>query len=210
MIAGHDESPDKPMWRPRHPVVVGLDLLGLTSALFFLSMTESSANQSYFLAMVFLYSFSTLHHWKKYTKWCGRLDHAMIFIFIAFTAVPYWGDFIPLTNPPTTALHLIVGVSLAGSLAKLFTFFTKYISGALYCLASLPIIFYMTLHWETIGPQLYLIWMLGILFYAGQLVVYTWQLYEVRPGSFGHREVQHILLLTATSLQGYVALTVVG
>jgi channel protein (hemolysin III family) len=210
MFLQHDEARDKHWFRPRHPIVAGQDILGMASALFFLCLTSTPANTSYFAAMFLLFFFSCLYHWTAYSGWSNRLDHAMIFIFIAFTAVPYWGAFIPLADDPWFGLTVIVIVALVGGVSKLFSFFPRILSGILYILASLPIIGYMTWYRAEVGNLLYLVWMTGIALYIVQLAVYTWRLCEFKPGLFEHREVQHTLLPTATTLQGIVALSLVG
>lgn len=206
----HNESMKKHLLRPRHPIVVALNMLGMLIGAAGFGIADVAATKSYFAAMVLLYFFSALHHWHVYTPWTTRLDHAMIFIFIAFTAVPYWGAYIPLFGSTWTGLILIVVIALVGGISKLFTFFPRILSGALYGMASLPIIAYMTYHVHDIGMLYYTLWMTGIALYMVQLFVYTWRLCELRPGLFGHREVQHTPLLIATSLQGWVALQIVG
>lgn len=210
MFLQYEEAVDKHWLRPRHPIVVGQDVLGMASALFFLCLTSTPANTSYFAAMFLLFFFSCLYHWTAYSGWSNRLDHAMIFIFIAFTAIPYWGAFIALADDPWFGLTVIVTVAFVGGVSKLFSFFPIVLSGILYSLASLPIIVYMTWYRTEVGNLLYLVWMTGTALYMAQLIIYTWRLCEFRPGCFGHRETQHVLLLIATTLQSIVALAVVG
>lgn len=206
----HYEATDKSTLYPRHPIVAGLDSIGLLSALVFYSLATVDATRSYFVAMALLYFFSCLHHWVPYSDRTNRLDHAMIFIFIAFTAVPYWGAFIPLAEDPWFGISLIVTIALVGGISKLVSFFPRVISGVLYGLASFPIIGYMTWYRMEVGNLLYLVWMTGIALYLAQLIIYTWRLCEFRPGKFGHQETQHVILPLATTLHGIVALAVVG
>ncbi len=205
----YDESDAKATLRPRHPIVCFLDIIGIVVALFFLSQSTHIAVQSYLLSIVLLYFFSTLHHWTLYNDWSRRLDHIMIFVVIAMTAMPYWGGFPALKWTPAGPI-LIAVIIIFGVIAKLISYFPKVFSAVLYTAASLPMVSYFIWNWSNVPEPFNILWICGIGLYFFQMLIYTFSWFDFKKELFGFREVQHIILLVATTLHSSVALKLVG
>ena len=156
----HDESTTS-VFRPRHPIVSGLDILGMAVTMFFLSLTAHVAVQSYLISLLLLYFFSMLHHWLSYADWRRKIDHMMIFVVIAMTAMPYWGGLLPFEWAPLGPL-MIISIVTIGVTVKLFTFMEKKLSGVLYMAAGLPMVFDFAWSWESIPTPWNTLWMVGI------------------------------------------------
>lgn len=209
MSLHYDESSLKPAFRPRHPTVCFLDITGIVVTLFFLSQSSHTAVQSYLLSIVLLYVFSALHHWLSYNDWSRRLDHMMIFVAIAMTAMPYWGAYPPLRWSPAGPM-LIAFIIALGVAAKLVSYFPKVLSATLYTAAGLPMVSYFIWNWSNVPEPFNVLWILGVGLYAFQMLIYTFHWFDFKTELFGFREVQHIFLLAATTLHSIIAVQLVG
>ena len=156
-----------------------------------------------------MYFFSSLFHWLPDIDWRGKVDHMMIFVLIAMTAMPYWGSFIPFAWAPLGPVIIIITI-LIGIGVKLCSFLPRKLSGLLYICAGLPVTFDIALSWEKISSPWNVLWMVGIGFYTAQLIIYTYRLCDFKQDLFGHREMQHIFLLVATTLHSVIAIALVG
>jgi predicted membrane channel-forming protein YqfA (hemolysin III family) len=205
----YDESSNKAAFRPRHPIVCLLDVIGIFSGVFFFCQAESPAVVVYLTALFLLYTCSALHHWVQHTKWGRTLDHTMIFVFLSTTAIPLWAEY--------TAGWLVTGtVIVAGTCFKLHTFyvgeesFSKGSSAVMYILAAVPQIVFFLVQWYGDLWSIYnWSWAVGSLLYLWQLGIYTKHWFDWMPEVFGYREVQHVVLLFATIIHcvTYVYLT---
>lgn len=209
MSLHHDESSSKTAFRPRHPIVCFLDITGIVVAMFFLSQSTHIAVQSYLLSIVLLYVFSTLHHWMSYNDWSRRLDHMMIFVVIAMTAMPYWGAFSPLQWTPTGPI-LVVAIITLGVIAKSVSYFSKVFSATLYVAAGLPMVGYFIWNWSKVPEPFNVLWILGVGLYFVQMLIYTFHWFDFKKEMFGFREVQHTWLLAATTVHSDIAVKLVG
>jgi channel protein (hemolysin III family) len=205
----YDETTTKPWWRPRHPIVCLLDTTGLLLSLFFWWHATHWSVAVYLLCLAALYFFSGLHHWHLYRTWTGRIDHAMIFVVIAVSALPYWGALIPLPWYPAGPLFIGTIVVVGGG-TKLVRSFPRVLSGVLYTLAGVPMVLYFLWRWDDIPAPYNSLWIIGVGLYMLQLMVYTWKWPNFAPDHVGYRDVQHVVLLCATTLHSVIALTLVG
>lgn len=203
----YDESADKAWWYPRHPGVVICDILGLLTSLYWLIESAHWTTDIYLMTLVILYLVSGLcHHMRAHHTWLRRLDHVMIFYIIAITALPYWGHILPFSWYAGGPL-LIVTICLIGTIVKTNSFLPRYISGALYVVASVPMVGYFIINYELIEAPFGALWLIGIVLYALQLGVYTFKKPNPFNEYFGYREIQHMILLVATNLHAMIAVT---
>lgn len=205
----YEESGSKATFRPRHPIVCFLDMVGIVMAMFFLFQSTHVAVQSYLLSIVLLYVISALHHWLTYKDWSRRLDHIMIFVVIAMTALPYWGAYPPLRWSPAGPVLIAVIIAL-GVTAKLISYYPKVLSATLYTVAGLPMVSYFILNWSNVPEPYNVLWIFGVGLYVFQMLIYTFHWFDFKAELFGFREIQHIILLTATTIHSAIAVYLVG
>ncbi len=205
----YDERAEKPSLHPRHPIVCLLDIGGILSTLFFLLQSAHWVNRTYLASIVLLYLVSATYHWCVHKDWLRRLDHIMIFVVIAMTAIPYWGVITPFAWRPAGPL-IIATLIIFGAIIKFFDFFSKGVSGGLYILSGLPIVTFFLLHWSEVPSPFNLLWAIGSCLYLFQLLIYTFHWFNFKTEILGYREIQHCVLLMATSLHSYTAVELVG
>ena len=155
----------------------------------------------YGLSLIALFGVSALFHrvtWSAGTRrWMGRLDHAMINLFIAGTFTPL-GLLVLSGTLATVSLALVWGGALAGILLHvLWIDAPKALSAVVYVVlgssgaAALP---QLVVHvgW---GPTS-LLALGGLLYWAGA-AVYALRRPDPAPGVFGYHEVFHALVIAA-------------
>ena len=150
-------------------------------------------------AMILLYTFSTLYHWLpvsgKTLQLFRKIDHIMIFIFIAATYTPVclitlqgaWG---------WSIFGLVWGVALAGFFLKIFWLNApRYLYTAIYLLMGwIVIIGIWPLSQKMDVPGLF--WLsMGGLFYTIGAVIYALKRPDPWPKTFGFHEIFHILVM---------------
>jgi hemolysin III len=155
----------------------------------------------YGLSLIALFGVSALFHrvtWSAGTRrWMGRLDHAMINLFIAGTFTPI-GLLVLSGTFATVSLALVWGGAVAGMLLHvLWIDAPKGLSAVVYVVlgssgaAALP---QLVSHvgW---GPTA-LLALGGLLYWAGA-AVYAMRRPDPAPGVFGYHEVFHALVIAA-------------
>jgi channel protein (hemolysin III family) len=202
----YNESPTKPWWYPRHPGVTILDSIGCLTTIYWLHKSNHWTTDGYLLTLLALYIVSGLYHHVIDRVWLRKLDHAMIFYIIAITALPYWGHILPFTWYDGGPLLIIV-ICVLGSIIKLLSFLPRHISGLAYILAAAPMVSYFIVYRDYIPQPQQSMWLFGIVLYALQLSAYTFGKPDLYPEKFGYREVQHIVLLCATNLHSWIAIS---
>ncbi len=154
---------------------------------------------------------SALYHRVTWTpdvrQWMRRLDHTMIFVFIAGTYTP----FALLVMHGTLAnLVLIVvwATALAGMILNLVWirapyWFTAvvYLSTGWVAIVTLPQL------WNEIGPVGVGMIALGGALYSAGAVVYARRKPDPRPEVFGYHEIFHVLVIAAAAIQ-YAAVAI--
>ncbi len=205
----HNESNMKNTWQPRHPIVCILDIIGATIIFLLLLRSTSGIVQLYLFSIVLLYLTSMIHHWLPNKHWSRLLDHIMIFVVIAFSALPYWVAYPPLQWKPEGYI-IIISIILLGTVVKLISYFSKHISALLYTLAGLPMVAYFLWHWSDVPSPYNTLWLVGVGVYVLQMFIYTFHWFDFKKRFFGFQEVQHIFLLIATTLHASIALQLVG
>lgn len=206
MFGRYDESSTKPWWYPRHPGVVILDVIGVLTSLWWLVQSQHWTTDVYYFTLVALYTVSGLYHHLVDQSWLCKLDHVMIFYIIAITGLPYWGHIMPWDWYPG-GLLLIFIVCLLGTAVKLVNVLHRVVSAIAYLAAAAPMVIDFIVSYDEIPALQYWLWLFGIVLYAIQLAVYTRMRPDPYPSQFGYREIQHIVLLAATNLHSFVALS---
>ena len=154
---------------------------------------------------------SALYHRVTWTpdvrRWMRRLDHTMIFVFIAGTYTP----FALLVMHGTLANLVLIVVwttALAGLVLNLvwisapYWFTTVvYISTGWVAIVTLPQL------WNEIGPVGVGMIALGGALYSAGAVVYARRKPDPRPEVFGYHEIFHLLVIAAAAVQ-YAAVAI--
>lgn len=205
----YNETSAKNVFRPRHPLVSGLDMVGMAVTVYYMFHSRNWAVQSYFLTLLALYFVSAIHHWMPHANWRRKLDHILIFVVISMTMMPYWGVLTPFEWQPLGPL-IIVAAILAGTSIKYFSFLSKRASALVYALVAFPAIASFVWSWSLIVWPWNAYWAIGTLLYTFQLLIYTFHWFDLRKDLFGFREVQHLILLAATTIHSAVAIKLVG
>ncbi len=151
------------------------------------------------VAMVLLYGASTLYHWLplhgKQLEIFRKVDHIMIFVFIAASYTPIclvtlhgaWGWWI---------LCSVWGVTIAGLFLKIFWLHApRYFSTGIYLFMGWIIVVGT---WPLVNTMALsgLVWMaIGGLFYSVGAVIYALKKPDPWPKIFGFHEVFHVFIM---------------
>ncbi|MGB5848404.1 MAG: hemolysin III family protein [Ignavibacteriaceae bacterium] len=153
-------------------------------------------------SMTLLYTISTLYHWlplsEKNLIIVRKIDHIMIFVFIAASYTPVclitlresWGWII---------LGIVWGLTLAGFFLKLF-----WINAPRFLYTSI----YLVMGWIIIAailplskvmPSQGLLWLaLGGIFYSAGAVIYAIKKPDPLPNVFGFHEIFHLFIMAGS------------
>ena len=151
------------------------------------------------VSMILLYSFSTLYHWLplrgEKLELFRRIDHIMIFVFIAASYTPIclitlrgaWG---------WSILSCVWGFTVAGLFMKLFWINApRVLTASMYLLMGWIAVTAIWPLWKRMDP-LGLAWLLvGGFFYSTGAVIYAFKRPDPWPGVFGFHETFHIFIL---------------
>lgn len=195
------------IFRPRHPIVCYIDIVGVAIVLFFLSWNKSVAVNLYLLSVLVMYFFSILHHWLPHAEWRQKIDHMMIFIVITMTMMPYWTGPLVFEWAPLGPI-IILGVMIIGVTIKWFSIMPARLSALMYVAAALPGIVDFLWSWYLLPTPWNVLWVIGLFLYAAQLLIYTFRWVDLKPSLFGFRETQHCLLLLAITSHVAVAINI--
>ena len=150
-------------------------------------------------AMILLYTFSTLYHWLplsgKSLEVFRKIDHIMIFVFIAASYTPVclitlrgaWG---------WSIFGSVWGITIAGLFLKIFWLnVPRILYTLIYLLMGWIIIIGI---WPLIGAMALfgLIWLVsGVLFYSIGAVIYAMKKPDPWPKTFGFHKIFHIFTM---------------
>ena len=187
--------------------------LGAGAALVFAASGTRAvvAMSIYAISLSAMLGTSALYHRVTWTpdvrRWMRRLDHTMIFVFIAGTYTP----FALLVMHGTLANLVLIVVwttALAGLVLNLvwisapYWFTTVvYISTGWVAIVTLPQL------WDEIGPVGVGMIALGGALYSAGAVVYARRKPDPRPEVFGYHEIFHVLVIAAAAVQ-YAAVAI--
>jgi hemolysin III len=148
---------------------------------------------------------SALYHRVTWTpdarRWMRRLDHTMIFVFIAGTYTPF--ALLVMDGTLAEVVLIVVWASAAaGVILNLFWINApKWFSSAIYLSTGWVAIITIPQLWEKIGPVGVGMLALGGALYTAGAVVYARRRPDPRPEVFGYHEIFHVLVIAAAAIQ---------
>jgi hemolysin III len=166
---------------------------------------ELIAVSIYAFSLSALLGVSALYHrvtWAPESRrWMRRLDHTMIFVFIAGTYTP----FALLVMDGTFADVILVVVwasALGGAILNLaWVDAPKWFSAVVYISTGWAAVAAMPQLWEKIGPVAVSLLALGGALYTAGAVVYALRKPDPNPQIFGYHEIFHLLVIAAAAIQ---------
>ena len=162
----------------------------------------------YGICLILLLAISALYHtpmWKPAARArLRRVDHSMIFIFVAGTYTPILmelGDRVSPVMMPAVWIAALVGIAMA----LFFTGVPRYVRAAPYvvmgwgCAVILPALY------THLGQSPFWLLLGGGLAYSLGAIVYARRIPNPAPTVFGYHEIFHLLVLIAATCH-YVAI----
>jgi hemolysin III len=154
---------------------------------------------------------SALYHRVTWTpdvrRWMRRLDHTMIFVFIAGTYTPF--ALLVMHGTLATAVLIVVwATAAAGMVLNLVWISAPYwFSALVYVGTGWVAIVTLPQLWDEIGPVGVGLIALGGALYSAGAVVYARRKPDPRPQVFGYHELFHLLVIAAAAVQ-YAAVAI--
>jgi hemolysin III len=154
---------------------------------------------------------SALYHRVTWTpeirQWMRRLDHTMIFVFIAGTYTPF--ALLVMHGTLANAVLIVVWATAAGGvvLNLLWIGAPYWVTAVIYMSTGWVAIVTLPQLWDEIGPVGVGLIALGGALYSAGAVVYARRKPDPRPQVFGYHEIFHVLVIAAAAVQ-YVAVAV--
>jgi hemolysin III len=154
---------------------------------------------------------SALYHRVTWTpeqrRWMRRLDHTMIFVFIAGTYTPF--AMLVMHGALADAVLIVVWATAGAGviLNLLWVSAPKWFTSAIYLSTGWVAIVTLPQLWEEIGPVGVGLIALGGAFYTAGAVIYARRRPDPRPQVFGYHEIFHVLVIAAAAVQ-YAAVAI--
>jgi len=154
---------------------------------------------------------SALYHRVTWTpdvrRWMRRLDHTMIFVFIAGTYTPF--ALLVMHGSLASAVLVVVWTTAAaGMILNLVWISAPYwFSAVVYLGTGWVAIVTLPQLWNEIGPAGVGLIALGGALYTAGAVVYARRKPDPRPQVFGYHEIFHVLVIAAAAVQ-YAAVAI--
>jgi hemolysin III len=154
---------------------------------------------------------SALYHRVTWTpdvrRWMRRLDHTMIFVFIAGTYTPF--ALLVMHGSLADAVLIVVWASAAaGMILNLVWISAPYwFAAAVYLSTGWVAIVTLPQLWQEIGPFGVGLLALGGALYSAGAVIYARRRPDPRPQVFGYHEIFHVLVIAAAAVQ-YAAVAI--
>jgi hemolysin III len=168
------------------------------------------ATLAYALAIVAMFAISATYHrvrWQSATarQWMRRLDHSMIFVFIAGTYTPFATLAMPRASGHVV-MAIVWGGALAGILMTLFWPSAPRLLGVgLYLLLGWVAIWYGATIVHEVGLAAAILLATGGAFYSVGAVIYGFRSPDPWPTTFGYHELFHTCTAVAAICQ-YIAI----
>ena len=170
----------------------------------------AAATSVYGATVLGMFGVSALYHRRWWVSlrvraWMKRLDHSMIFLFIAGTYTP----FMLLAMPPSSGhvvLAVVWGGALAGVALKLFwPHAPRWLGTPIYIALGWVAVFVLPELLNHAGPAALVLLLVGGLFYTLGAVFYATRWPNPWPHVFGHHEFFHAATVLA-AISHYVAI----
>jgi hemolysin III len=165
------------------------------------SATASAA--VYATAVCGLFGVSALYHRRTWSeagrRWMRRLDHSMIFVFIAASFTPV--ALLALEGTLATVILTVVwGGAAAGVILKLvWISASKWLSAALYVALGWVALVATPALWNQLGWLSVVAFGVGGLLYTAGAVIYACERPNPWPHTFGFHEIFHSLVIAAAA-----------
>ncbi|MCW2999699.1 MAG: channel protein hemolysin family [Solirubrobacterales bacterium] len=199
-------TPTKPSLRGVSHQIAFFVALGLGAALVISAPAGKAKTTAliYSLGVCGLFGVSALYHRRTWATararaWMRRLDHSMIFIFIAATYTPV--AVLAMTGTLGTAILAVVwGGALAGTTLSLaWPSAPKWLSAIVYIALGWVAVAAMPQLWDRLGPWSVLGLAAGGVLYTMGAVVYARGKPDPRPAVFGYHEIFHAFVVVAAA-----------
>jgi len=154
---------------------------------------------------------SALYHRVTWTpdvrRWMRRLDHTMIFVFIAGTYTPF--ALLVMHGTLADVVLTVVWATAAGGIVFNLVWISApyWFSAAVYLSTGWVAIVTLPQLWEEIGPLGVGLIALGGALYSAGAVIYARRRPDPRPQVFGYHEIFHVLVIAAAAVQ-YAAVAI--
>jgi hemolysin III len=154
---------------------------------------------------------SALYHRVTWTpevrQWMRRLDHTMIFVFIAGTYTPF--ALLVMHGTLANLVLIVVWATAAAGLVLNLVWITApyWVTSVIYLSTGWVAIVTLPQLWEEIGPVGVGLIALGGALYSAGAVVYARRKPDPRPQVFGYHEIFHVLVIAAAAVQ-YAAVAI--
>jgi hemolysin III len=177
--------------------------LGVALVIVAPSGTATVAAAVYATAVCGLFGVSALYHrghWSETGRqWMRRLDHSMIFIFIAASFTPV--AVLSLDGTLATVILAVVwGGAAAGVILKLVWISApKWLSALLYLTLGWVAVATTPALWHELGWLSVIAFAFGGLLYTAGAIIYAFERPNPWPRTFGFHEVFHVLVIAAAA-----------
>jgi hemolysin III len=154
---------------------------------------------------------SALYHRVTWTpevrQWMRRLDHTMIFVFIAGTYTPF--ALLVMHGSLAEVVLIVVWASAAGGVILNLIWITApyWVTSVVYLSTGWVAIVTLPQLWEGIGPVGVGLIALGGALYTAGAIIYARRRPDPRPQVFGYHEIFHVLVIAAAAVQ-YAAVAI--
>lgn len=157
----------------------------------------------YGICLILLFTVSATYHrvrWSEKNRlFMRRLDHAMIFIFIAGCYTPFG---LEVLNETKIGQLMMIAIWLAAGLGAIFTIYwpktPKWVRASLYVLTGWMLTLTFPATYEVLGGlSVSLILGSGLLYTLGA-IIYARKAPNPIPGYFGYHEIFHALVIVAS------------
>jgi hemolysin III len=171
--------------------------------------TETAVAMSiYAFSLSAMLGTSALYHRVTWTpdarRWMRRLDHTMIFVFIAGTYTPF-ALLVMHGTLANVVLIMVWAMAVGGLILNLVWIDAPYwVTSVIYLGTGWVAIVSLPQLWDEIGPVGVGLIALGGALYSAGAVVYAKRKPDPRPQVFGYHEIFHVLVIAAAAVQ-YVA-----
>jgi hemolysin III len=205
-------QPEKPRWRGVSHQIAFFCCLVLGPMLVIEASTPKARVTAsiYALSLITLFGCSALLHrgtWSDAARpWFRRLDHSMIFVFIAGTYTP-----ITVLALPSDESRLVVSAAwIAAIIGVAVTVFwieaPRWVTAGCYLAAGWIAVTALPGLWSGLGAGRFALLILGAVLYTAGAVVYARKRPDPAPATFGYHEVFHALVIAAVACH-YVLIT---
>ncbi len=167
------------------------------------------ATLTYTVTIVAMFSVSAIYHRRHWhspaaLKWMKRLDHSVIFVFIAGSYTP----FALLAMPPRTAAEVLVivwtGAAAGVALKMLWPSAPRWVGVPLYLLLGWVAIWFAGALLDGAGPVVVILLVLGGVLYNVGAIFYGLRWPNPWPHTFGYHEFFHAFT-AAAAISHYIA-----